>query len=137
LGFPLILSGTRATYLADMGTDEVRKDLRAAAAARQELGADYEDAIIDSFLDKLDAREAQRRGQDLQHRQREQVLEAVGLKRRETDPGGLALAIVSVVAAIPITAIAADMLGLIGVIVCWTGLVAINLSRTAAARGRR
>ncbi|WP_350275938.1 hypothetical protein [Kribbella sp. HUAS MG21] len=115
-----------------MGTDEVRKDLRAAAAARQELGPEYEDAIIESFLEKLDAREAQRRGQDLEYRQRDQVLEAVGLKRRETDPGGLALAIVSVIAAIPITAIAADMLGLIGTIVCWAGLVGINFARTAA-----
>ncbi|MEU8223132.1 hypothetical protein [Kribbella sp. NPDC048915] len=120
-----------------MATDEVRKDLRAAAAARQELGPEYEDAILESFLEKLDAREAQRRGQDLEHRQRDQMLEAVGLKRRETDPGGLALAIISVIAAIPITAIAADMLGLIGVIVCWAGLVAINLARGAAARGHR
>lgn len=114
-----------------MATDEVRKDLRAAAAARQELGPEYEDAIIESFLEKLDAREAQRHGQDLEVRQRDQVLEAVGLKRRETDPGGLALAIVSVVAAIPITAISADMLGLVGTVVSWAGLVGINLARNA------
>ena len=48
-----------------MGTDEVRKDLRAAVAARQELGPEYEDAIIESFLEKLDARDAERRGQDV------------------------------------------------------------------------
>ncbi|MFI6826943.1 hypothetical protein ACIBG5_07555 [Kribbella sp. NPDC050241] len=107
-----------------MATDEERKDLRAAVAARQELGPEYEAEIIDSFLEKLDAREAHRHRQD-------DVLEAVGLKRRETDPGGLALAIITIVAAIPITAIAADMLGLIGVIVCWAGLVGINLARTA------
>jgi hypothetical protein len=117
-----------------MATDEVRKDLRAAAAARQELGAEYEDAIIESFLEKLDAREAQRHGQDLEFRQRDQMLEAVGLKRRETDPGGLALAIISVVAAIPITAIAADILGLVGTVVCWVGLVGINLARNSTRR---
>jgi hypothetical protein len=54
---------------------------------------------------------------------------------RETDPGGLALAIVSIVAAIPITAIAAGMIGQFGVVICWAGLVAINFARTMARRG--
>jgi hypothetical protein len=111
-----------------MATDDVRKDLRAAVAARQELGPEYEAEIIDGFLEKLDARDAQRRGG---------LPEPVPRPRhpsRETDPGGLALAIVSIVAAIPITAIAADMLGLIGVVVCWAGLVGINFARTSARR---
>jgi hypothetical protein len=118
-----------------MATDEVRKDLRAAVAARQELGQEYEDAIIDSFLEKLDAREALRHGREAEVRREDQVLEAMGLKRREgADPGGLALAIISVVAAIPITAIGADMLGLPGLIVCWAGLVGINFARTLGNR---
>jgi hypothetical protein len=113
-----------------MATDEVRKDLRAAVAARQELGQEYEDAIIDSFLEKLDAREAQRHGREAELRREDQVLEAMGLKRREGDPGGLALAIISVIAAIPLTAIAADMMGRDGVLMVWLGLVAINFART-------
>jgi hypothetical protein len=121
-----------------MATDDLRKDLRAAVAARQELGPEYEAEIIDSFLEKLDAREAQRHGREAELRREDQVLEAMGLKRREgADPGGLALAIISVIAAIPITAIAADMLGLIGVIVCWAGLVGLNLARTTARRNPR
>ena len=116
-----------------MATDDVRKDLRAAVAARQELGPDYEAEIIDSFLEKLDARDAQRRSQEVDHRREDQVLEAMGLKRREgSDAGGLALAIISVVAAIPITAIMAGMIGLPGVVVGWAGLVAINFARTMA-----
>ncbi|MEV0285251.1 MULTISPECIES: hypothetical protein [unclassified Kribbella] len=121
-----------------MATDEVRKDLRAAVAARQELGPEYEDEIIDSFLAKLDAREAQRHSQDLEHRREDQLLEAAGLKRREgSDPGGLALAIVSVVAAIPITAIAADMSGLPGILISWAGLVGINVAWTSGRRKPR
>ncbi|MFG1817968.1 hypothetical protein ACGFIF_29695 [Kribbella sp. NPDC049174] len=120
-----------------MATDDLRKDLRAAAAARQELGPEYEDEIIDSFLEKLDARDAARRGQDLDFRQQDRALEMAGLKSRETDPGGLALAIISVVAAIPITAIAADMVGLVGMVVSWAGLVGINLARTTARRNTR
>jgi hypothetical protein len=112
-----------------MATDEVRKDLRAAVAARQELGPEYENEIIDSFLEKLNARDVQRRV----------VPYAEPAPRRhpsrETDPGGLALAIISIVVAIPITAIAANMLGLVGVIVCWAGLVGINFARTVARRG--
>jgi hypothetical protein len=111
-----------------MATDDMRKDLRAAVAARQELGPEYEAEIIDSFLDKLDARDAQRRGGLPEPAPRPRH------PSRETDPGGLALAIISIVAAIPITAIAADMLGLIGVVVCWAGLVGINFARTSARR---
>src|SRR6266508_6101292 len=110
-----------------MATDDVRKDLRAVVAARQELGQEYEAEIIEGFLERLDARDAQRR--------EVAVPESRPAHRgRETDPGGLALAIISIVAAIPITAIAAGMVGLEGVIIGWLGLVAINFARTMARR---
>src|SRR3954464_6203874 len=113
-----------------MATDEVRKDLRAAVAARQELGPEYEAEIIDSFLEKLDARDAHRRAGLLPE-------PAPRLHpSRETDPGGLALAIVSIVAAIPITAIAAGMIGPFGVVAAWFGLIAINSARTMPRRIR-
>jgi hypothetical protein len=121
-----------------MATDDMRKDLRAAVAARQELGPEYETEIIESFLEKLDAREAQRHGREAELRREDQLLEAAGLKRREgADPGGLALAIVSVVAAIPITAIAADMVGFVGMVVSWAGLVGINVARGTSRRNSR
>lgn len=109
-----------------MATDEVRKDLRAAVAARQDLGAEYENEIIDGFLEKLDARDAYRRADELPEPARPRH------PSREQDPGGLALAIVSVVAAIPITAISADMIGPFGVVVSWAGLVGINMARSFA-----
>jgi hypothetical protein len=115
-----------------MATDDLRKDLRAAVAARQELGPEYEAELIDSFLDKLDQRDAQRRAGLLP-----EPVPSWPVSRhpsREPDPGGLALAIVSIVAAIPITAIAAGMMGKTGVLVCWIGLVAINYARTIARR---
>ena len=115
-----------------MATDDLRKDLRAAVAARQELGAEYEAEIIDGFLDKLELRDAQRRAGLLP-----EPVASRAVSRspgREADPGGLALAIVSIVAAIPITAIAADMMGKTGVLICWLGLVGINYARAMARR---
>ncbi|GAA1646769.1 hypothetical protein GCM10009744_42420 [Kribbella alba] len=106
-----------------MATDEIRKDLRAAVAARQELGPEYEPEIIDAFLEKLDARAAQRTTVEPVH-------QSTGNTSKENDPGGLALAIVSVVAGIPITAIAANQEGTIAIIICWGGLVGVNLART-------
>lgn len=113
-----------------MATDEVRKDLRAAVAARQELGPEYEAEIIDSFLAKLDERDAHRQGGALPEPARPRH------PSREQDPGGLALAIISVVAAIPITAISADMIGPFGVVISWAGLVMINVARTMSRRMR-
>jgi hypothetical protein len=106
-----------------MATDEIRKDLRAAVAARQELGPEYEPEIIDAFLEKLDVRATQRPATDF----------ALPVHQsKENDPGGLALAIVSVVAGIPITAIAANQEGTIAIIICWGGLVGVNLARSVS-----
>ncbi|HEU4949024.1 MAG TPA: hypothetical protein VFT31_17885 [Kribbella sp.] len=107
-----------------MAADETRKDLRAAVAARQELGPDYEPEIIDAFLEKLDARLAARDVVPTQH----PAQPATGTG----DPGGLALAIVSVAAGIPITAIAAENGGVFATIICWGGLVGINLARSVS-----
>jgi hypothetical protein len=106
-----------------MATDEMRKDLRAAVAARQELGPDYEPEIIDSFLEKLDAR--------IGAREVVPVPPAPPAPGKD-DPGGLALAIISVVAGIPITAIAATQEGTIAIIICWGGLVGVNLARAVS-----
>jgi hypothetical protein len=104
-----------------MAAEEIRKDLRAAVAARQELGPDYEVEIIDGFLAKLDAHAVQHFAAPPMQAPK---------PSREGDPGGLALAIVSVSAGIPITAIAATQEGTIAIIICWGGLVGINLARS-------
>jgi hypothetical protein len=104
-----------------MATDEIRKDLRAAVAARQELGPEYELEVIEGFLSKLDAHTAQ-------HLAAPPV--QAPKPSREGDPGGLALAIVSVTAGIPITAIAAAQEGAFAIVICWGGLVGINLARS-------
>ena len=113
-----------------MATDEMRKDLRAAVAARQDLGAEYEPEIIDGFLDKLE----QQTGRPGTGRRRSSPFISRGPcpARARTTGGGLALAIVSVVAGIPITAIAADQEGAFAMVICWGGLVGMNLARAVA-----
>jgi hypothetical protein len=85
------------------------------------LGPEYEPEIIEGFLEKLDAHTAQ-------HLATPPVQAAKA--SRESDPGGLALAIVSVSAGIPITAIAAAQEGAFAIVICWGGLVGINLARS-------
>jgi hypothetical protein len=111
-----------------MATDEIRKDLRAAVAARQELGPEYESELIESFLEKLDARVTQ----NVPQRLPTPAPHDAKPHSRENDPGGLALAIVSVAAGIPITAIAATQEGAFAIVICWGGLVGINLARAVS-----
>jgi hypothetical protein len=107
-----------------MATEEAHKDLQAAVAARRDLGPEYESEIIEGFLEKVDARIAERAA--------EVARQTPPAKQPppKDDPGGLALAIVSVGAGIPITAIAATQEGLVAIFVCWGGLVGINLARS-------
>jgi hypothetical protein len=86
--------------------------------ARQELGPDMEPAVVDAFLDKVEA-----------------AIEAQAAERRPKPRGSvpesgerLALAIVSLGAGIPITAIAADAAQALGIALAWAGIAAVNFS---------
>jgi len=107
--------------------DSLAKDLEAAIAARAELGREYEPALVESFVERLEeaisarvAAEVDRRG-----------------SREDHDQGpSFVLGVVSVVMGIPITAIAAPDEGqsLAGLMIVWAGIVGVNL---AYALGRR
>ncbi|MCG5213995.1 hypothetical protein [Streptosporangium sp. KLBMP 9127] len=105
-------------------------ELRAAVSTRRDLGPDYEDAIVESFLDKVD--------QQIDRRVEERLATASrgGEPRaRPTDNQGLALAIVSLSLGVfgsigmGISAVDFEMLLLV-----WLGIVSINV---AFAIGRR
>jgi hypothetical protein len=96
-----------------------REDVDSLVSARRELGDEMESAVIDAFLDRVeaaaDARAAQRRPPpDLYP----------GQGRGEQ----LALSIISLGTGIPITAIAAEQGGVVGMIVVWAGIVGVNFS---------
>lgn len=94
-------------------------ELRAALHARKDLGPDYEEALIESFLDKVD-REIDRRVDS--RLARERPLPAPDSGRRP------ALAIVSVVLGVlgSVAALASENGG--AVLVVWLGIAVVNVA---------
>ncbi|WP_338743532.1 hypothetical protein [Actinomadura luteofluorescens] len=102
-----------------------REDLTAAMAARRELGPDYDDAFIETVVDRieetLDARAAAPRT-----RRRAPAPEP----RRGDRDHSLAMAILSLLAAIPLSAIGVVNAGLPGLLIALTGVVLVNFTYT-------
>jgi hypothetical protein len=90
-----------------------REDVHAAIEARRELGEQLEPEVIDSFVERIEKR--------LDKRAR-----AGALVRRQGREGSFVLAVISLAAAIPITAIAATHGGIAAMIVVWIGIVLLN-----------
>ncbi|MFC0040892.1 hypothetical protein [Actinomadura rayongensis] len=83
-------------------------ELAAAMAARRELGPDYDAAFAQAIADRVEELVAARRA-----------------PARLLD-SGFVLAVLSLAAAIPLSAIAAVQAGLAGLAVVWTGVVLFN-----------
>jgi hypothetical protein len=106
-------------------------DLGGAVAARRELGIEAEQALVEGFLNRagqaIDARVDERIAQ---HRAAMTWPERPEPDRRRTGPR-LALAICSLVAGIPLTAIATAMSeasGVVLVVIVWIAILGINIS---------
>jgi hypothetical protein len=121
---------------------ELRKDLDATLQTRKELGSEYEDELVESFLEKLDGAVERRVRRQLAERQMEVArghgagVRGGGLSSASpTYPEGLGprlwLAVTSLVLAIPLSAIAVVNAGLAGLLICWTGVVAVNALQAA------
>ena len=97
-----------------------REDVDSMVEARRELGEDMEPALIDAFLDRVEAAAEARAAE----RQRPAPQPWQGDGRGEQ----LALSIISLGTGIPITAIAAEQGGVVGMLVVWAGIVGVNFS---------
>ncbi|WP_031159527.1 hypothetical protein [Streptosporangium roseum] len=108
-------------------------ELRAAVAARRELGPEYEDSLVEGFLEKMD-QEIDRRVDDRIAARSGKDAPAV---RPSVDAGQrLALSIVSLIFGISATAgiaVSAED-GMLVILILWLGIVGVN---TAFALGRR
>jgi hypothetical protein len=96
-----------------------REDVDSLVEARRELGEEMEPAVIDAFLDRVEAA-AEARATAL--RQPEEIYPG------QARGAQLALSIVSLGTGIPITAIAAEQGGVAGMLVAWAGIVGVNFS---------
>ncbi len=91
-----------------------KEDLQAAIEARRELGQDHEPELVESFVARIEERLAKRPS-------------AHPPARRAGREGSFVLALVSVGAGIPLTAIALNLGGLVALLVVWIGVVLVNL----------
>ncbi|MFR0353028.1 hypothetical protein [Streptomyces sediminimaris] len=116
---------------------ELKKELNATLQARRELGEDYESALVDSFLEKVD----QRIDGAVERRVRRQLAEqqmvvARGARApKPTDTWGerFGFGLVSLVLAVPLSAIGGSLGHLPGLFAAWAGIVGVNFVQ--AARG--
>ncbi|MEV8088223.1 hypothetical protein [Streptomyces nigra] len=125
---------------------ELKKELDATLQARRELGEEYESALVDSFLEKVDQRidgAVERRLR--RHLAEQQMAAARGARSSHaTDSWGerFGFGIVSLVLAIPLSAIGGGIAQLPGLLVAWAGIVGVNVAQVLRTnpglfRGRR
>ena len=121
----------------DARDTEVKKELNATLQARRELGEEYESALVDSFLEKVD----QRIDGAVERRVRRQLAEQQMVVARDSrsprandsDTFGerWGFGIVSLVLAVPLSAIGGGVADLPGLLVAWTGIVGVNVVQAA------
>lgn len=101
---------------------DIRQDMRATLETRRELGPEYEAALVDSLVARLDT--------TIAHRVRAE-LHAAGAptaKPRKNTNSSVPIALGSMGIGIPLTAIAAQSAGTVGLLLAWGGIVAINFA---------
>jgi hypothetical protein len=113
----------------------LRDDLQATLDARRDLGPDYETALVESFVERLDATIAARIQAELgTHRPGPHA----PAPHRAKNPGAtmIPIALGSMGIGIPLTAIASANAGLVGLTICWIAIVIINVAAAAAIMRR-
>ncbi|WP_327067238.1 hypothetical protein OG500_15375 [Kitasatospora sp. NBC_01250] len=125
----------------DSRPSEFRADLDAALQTRKELGPEYESALIDSFLSRVDARLDARVEQRVAERladlgpasRAEQRFDRPGARRGWAAGNSTRLSVMSLVFAIPLTGIGSAA-GLPGMLATWAGIVGVNFAAALAGR---
>ncbi|MEV8534393.1 hypothetical protein [Streptomyces sp. NPDC051211] len=116
---------------------ELKKELDATLKARRELGPEYEAALVDSFVEKVDTQ--------VRRRLAEQRLSAERGGRAPAPAEGnfgerFGFAIITLILAIPLSAIGQAQAGLEGLLVAWGGILGVSFihaSKSWLPRRRR
>ncbi len=116
---------------------ELEKELDATLHARRELGEEYESALVESFLEKVE----KRLDGTVDRRVRRQLAEQQMVVARGTRPPQqpadanfgerFGFGIISMILAIPLSAIGVANANLEGLIVAWVGIVGVNAVHAA------
>ncbi|MCI3272594.1 hypothetical protein ABZ848_42410 [Streptomyces sp. NPDC047081] len=116
---------------------ELKKELNATLQARRELGEEYESALVDSFLEKVDARidGAVERRVRRQMAEQQMVVARGSRAPKATDSWSerFGFGIVTLVLAIPLSAIGGGIAHLPGLFVTWAGIVGVNAFQAVRA----
>ncbi|MFC7309921.1 hypothetical protein ACFQVC_37615 [Streptomyces monticola] len=109
---------------------ELKKELDATLQTRRELGEEYDSALVESFLEKVEQRVDTTVDRGVRRRLAEQQMAVARGARspQPTDGWGerFGFGLVSLILAVPLTAVAAVNAGLAGLIVAWGGIVGVN-----------
>ncbi|MFG2562031.1 hypothetical protein [Streptomyces sp. NPDC048496] len=118
---------------------ELKSELNAALQARSELGPEYESALIDSFLEKVDQRldvTLDRRVR--RHLAEQQLVVARGAREPQPPMGNFGerfgFGVISLILAVPLSAIGVTNAGTNGLVVAWLGIVGVNVAQAARSR---
>lgn len=116
---------------------ELKKELDATLHARRDLGEEYDSALVESFLEKIEERldaAVERRVRRLAAEQQITVARSPRRQRSGDNFGErFGFAIVTMVLAIPLSAIGVANADLAGLIVTWLGIVGVNAAHAAQA----
>lgn len=115
---------------------ETRRDIEAALAARRELGPEFDDQIAAGLAERIEILAQQRSVELRSQQQAERSEESV---ERTIRTQQFVLGIVSLGTGIPITAISGAMVDppMLGILISWGGIVAVNVAHALSGRRRR
>ena len=120
------------------GDSDLKSDLKATVRTAQELGPDYESDLIDGFIQRLDSRLDAQVATRVRRELDREAAPAEARGRREPRGFGTRFHYFSLVAAIPLSAISVTQASLPGLVVCWLGIVGVNVAQSfGSAAGER
>ncbi|MFD6184040.1 hypothetical protein [Streptomyces goshikiensis] len=120
-----------------MERQELKRELDATLEARRELGPEYESALVESFVEKVDTQVRRRLAEERLGAARGggPVAGASAVPGSGSFGERFGFAIVTLVLGVPLTAIGAAQGRLSGLVVVWAGIVAVNLIHARSPRG--
>ncbi|GAA3152421.1 hypothetical protein GCM10010466_49260 [Planomonospora alba] len=116
-------------------SNDIRQDMHATLHARRELGPEYEAALVESLVERIDATIAARVQAEL-HAAGAAPYSPYGPspyappQPKPKGNGSVAVALGSLGIGIPLTAVAAAEAGAGGLLLAWAGIVAVNLAHS-------